>query len=577
MIHRCPRLRRHRLLVARSLLSILLVAVGASSNSIAAVPDRCQPRVLLPADQPLEVAIDEPSPPVWLEARLDKALELPLSAVGLAITSDGSQSRSISVRGQVVGGGVVRDDQATLVVDADAGLLRLGVGADRRYVARIVERSARGADGATLTVSPNLHGLSDFEVRDGASVRRVGTDQVVIERGATLVWRAQPGQPLKFYLTRAHALLQTAAAGQGHQSHVTPERVPLGGKLAVRLTAAEVDLRNPPPTFCLSSGDRTVALPGNFNRQDGEKAYFDLRLGIDEVKDLVQDSSIWQRIHGVRATLRAVAYRGSVPVMDAPVELRLTSVRWSALMGIAGLVLLYAVCAVLMRRLNPFAIVGRFIVNPSERYSLSSLQVLLWTLLVLFAMVFTWVGTDQLLPLSMGVLGLLGIAGTSSVLARAAERVTPEERAPKPRPSGPKLADLVSDADDRFDLLRFQMLAFTLFSLAYSAYSVVRSDGLPELPDSLYLLMGISNGTYVLGKMPGLLNQAAPLAPSVPLAGEEALSPERVRQLQQRLQLPVTGVIDAATRAGVEAYKRSNELYPVDGRIHAALLQRLAV
>lgn len=45
------------------------------------------------------------------------------------------------------------------------------------------------------------------------------------------------------------------------------------------------------------------------------------------------------------------------------------------------------------------------------------------------------------------------------------------------------------------------MSGFTLFTLCYSFISVIRSEGLPEISAAAYLLMGISNGAYVGGKL----------------------------------------------------------------------------
>ena len=139
--------------------------------------------------------------------------------------------------------------------------------------------------------------------------------------------------------------------------------------------------------------------------------------------------------------------------------------------------------------------------------SLSNFQIWLWTLIIFSLAVYLWWATGELFSFESDVLWLLGIAGSGSVAARATAALRQEP--------GRQLADaddtVTSDkataslrdlimTDGGFDLFKLQMLVFTLFTAGYVVVTVVTSLEFPDIPDGLFWLMGISNGTYVAAK-----------------------------------------------------------------------------
>lgn len=121
-----------------------------------------------------------------------------------------------------------------------------------------------------------------------------------------------------------------------------------------------------------------------------------------------------------------------------------------------------------------------------------------------------WILTGQLLEITNGILVLLGISGGASLTAKITA-ISKQERQRKSLQSlglkearhtkdEPKWADLIS-VDREFNLLKFQMLLFTLLAAAYVVLTVMLEQRFPTLPDNLLLLMGISNGVYLGGKM----------------------------------------------------------------------------
>jgi hypothetical protein len=189
---------------------------------------------------------------------------------------------------------------------------------------------------------------------------------------------------------------------------------------------------------------------------------------------------------------------------------------------------------------------------------------------------FSWYCSGVLLELRTDVLQLLGIVGGAHVLTRAVESSLPTPPA-LPGPHGGQKKDLVTDPDTgEFDILRFQMLAFTLFSLIYVAVNVWFSKGLPILPESLYWLMGLGNAVHIANKVPEAMKASKIAAAGTLNAFEAQLGAERIRALQAVLAVPATGVLDAPTREALVRYMSSHGLYPV-GQLSGPLLTKLGV
>lgn len=556
---------------------VLVVALLVPYAAWVDAADRCRPVLLLAAGRAMTVHADDAGPPVWLEARLTKPVEVPKlgSELGLPVGERLELKRDLARRDLSLGRGVIDGDQATLhaAESSDPVLLRAD---DRSVLATVVDYVARDVAGQPLKVGPNLEGTNVFvEVAAGAEVRALEGGRAVIQPGAVLRWRALPGEPLRMYLNQPVRMPETAATHSGHLGGVKPAFAPPNGKVHVTLDAPGLDLRVNAPAFCIYVQGNSVSSPTRLVSQEGDKATFELRIPPGAADLARQGLGAWDRISGAPAKLRAVAYVNQQPALDQWIDIRVSSIAWAIGMGLALLVVLYSLCAWATGHASPIAIGGRLIQQPNGRYSLSNLQVLMWSLLVLFSLTFAWVTTGELLLLSNDVLKMLGIVGGSSVLARALERMRPPET---PR-AEPDKKDLVADPDGKFDLLRFQMLAFTLFSLVYSLASVLRSDGLPELPESLYWLMGISNSTYVAGKIPAVVSKGS--ASEVPSDGgtppEVATAKARVLQLQSRLNVTPTGLVDPRTQEAIRHYQAKNGLYPINGRVTEPLLLHLGV
>jgi hypothetical protein len=204
----------------------------------------------------------------------------------------------------------------------------------------------------------------------------------------------------------------------------------------------------------------------------------------------------------------------TVPIADMVVEVTLsdksktvvvlpvgvTSVTYGIVLAVLAVAAFFVAAWALMSR---SAIPGRnlllkIICTQDGFASLSQFQIMLWTIIVGASAVYVMVLSGNLINLTDGTLVLLGITGGAALLARVPGRTDP----PQPAQAGaaqPQWSDLVV-VDDTIDVTRVQMLIFTMISASFVALKVIVDYAIPDIPLNFLLLMGISNGIYVIGR-----------------------------------------------------------------------------
>lgn len=155
-----------------------------------------------------------------------------------------------------------------------------------------------------------------------------------------------------------------------------------------------------------------------------------------------------------------------------------------------------------------------YITGSSGQASLSQLQMLLFTLIVSTLLFYQWLRTGLLQQLSTDLLYLIGI----STAGAAASQVTASIKAELDPPiyqyaqrlgwfTAPlagahrqaRAAELLMTGE-RFDIYKFQMLAFTFVVAAYVIASGADELGDIQISSTLLALMGMSQGAYVGGR-----------------------------------------------------------------------------
>ena len=194
--------------------------------------------------------------------------------------------------------------------------------------------------------------------------------------------------------------------------------------------------------------------------------------------------------------------------------------------------------------------------GPAGRLSVSKFQAILWMLTLLLVLVYESALSGMLLEVPNQTIALIMLfAGGNAVVAKSiAKSFSSHEVQVKQEWL---VSDLVSDSEG-VDPLRFQLLIFNLFAVVYLIVEVVSNHRVPELPTWLLTLIGASDLGYLGGKFADKRSESK---------AREVVDPEKIKQLQRALKIPVSSQLDVATRAAVTQFKLKHHIQPADGKI----------
>lgn len=203
--------------------------------------------------------------------------------------------------------------------------------------------------------------------------------------------------------------------------------------------------------------------------------------------------------------------------------------------------------------------------------SLSLFQVFLWTVITVWGVLYVFIVAGSLLSLTPEMMGLLGIAGVGSVAARLiAASGSPPQLAGSPAPvpsSGNDAKALVSEmlsTNDKLDLMKLQLFVFTLVIAVYVVARIADTAAFPALDANTLLLLGVSQGVYIGGKLAG----TTPLSRAHALKVELDVRNDALKTLKEKqtaLGAPPAGSPQAAQLGSInkeiaETEKRIEEL-----------------
>ena len=142
-----------------------------------------------------------------------------------------------------------------------------------------------------------------------------------------------------------------------------------------------------------------------------------------------------------------------------------------------------------------------FAVTPLGRYSISLTQILFWTFVTIFGLVYVYCISEDFLVITPQVLMLLGIGGGTALGAKMNARsnvldipsyylkfVTKKRI--------PELKDIISIGGQP-NIFKFQMLAFTLITGCFVIVDIIKNYAFPEIPENMITMMGISSLIYL--------------------------------------------------------------------------------
>jgi len=219
---------------------------------------------------------------------------------------------------------------------------------------------------------------------------------------------------------------------------------------------------------------------------------------------------------------------------------------WVYLAVLGGLAALSWVVSVLVRRTAPDGSKGRAhglataVLGDDGRTSTSKLQAALWTFAIIWALVSLLAGAGvEAFGKALGGDNLreeyLLLLGGPFAAAIAAKGITTKQtmndedakppKSPGPTTLGARATEVVTNDAGGVDIGDMQYAAFTFVTLAYFAWAFIKTPalGLPPIPATLLVLVGVSQATYVGKKGLPLLKSTASTAKPGP--GDE-VAPE---------------------------------------------------
>ncbi|MBS1560204.1 MAG: hypothetical protein JSS89_01225 [Bacteroidetes bacterium] len=140
-------------------------------------------------------------------------------------------------------------------------------------------------------------------------------------------------------------------------------------------------------------------------------------------------------------------------------------------------------------------------------YSLSLTQMAFWFMLVVISSIYLYTITTLYVPISTSVLGIITIS-TASALAAAGIELTKRSTAAKnnttveQRPTHSILTDITNDGSGGLSLQRLQVVVWTVLFGFYYCYRVWATVSIPDIDNSMLILMGLTSAAYVGGKVP---------------------------------------------------------------------------
>lgn len=132
--------------------------------------------------------------------------------------------------------------------------------------------------------------------------------------------------------------------------------------------------------------------------------------------------------------------------------------------------------------------------------SLSQFQMVLWLCVVGCCIIDVMVLSGDLISVPDQLLGLLGISSGALIGAKVMGDRSGSVATAAVAEREPAWRDLI-EVDGQVDVTRLQMLVFTVVTALFVVMRTFASYEFPDLDNSYLLLMGIANGSYLLGKV----------------------------------------------------------------------------
>jgi hypothetical protein len=222
-----------------------------------------------------------------------------------------------------------------------------------------------------------------------------------------------------------------------------------------------------------------------------------------------------QRVGGIFVPYKAdlkIDYQAQGQEYTVALPVGIPSARWAFIWGLLAVLVSFALIWVLMRKSASlrrtrgaarfFLFPLQFAITPIGTYSVSLTQILLWTYITVFGIVYVYFLTGTFLEITSQLLMLLGIGGGTALAAKI-NAMTRSEDIPEKymelvetTQRRPELRNLIC-IGDKLNVFKFQILVFTLLTGYMVLREILQTRAFPLIPENLIALMGVSSAVYL--------------------------------------------------------------------------------
>ncbi len=169
--------------------------------------------------------------------------------------------------------------------------------------------------------------------------------------------------------------------------------------------------------------------------------------------------------------------------------------KWALLWGAALSILLIILMSWGMKEQLSLKLLNfsmkKLILSPTGTISVSKTQILIWTLISLFGIIYVYRISATFLEITPQVLMFLGIGGGTALAAKYHAVRNSSDNGAKPQGAGTT------------DFFKVQMLSFTVVIAVIVVIEIIKTNVFPTLSENLVVVMGISNAAYLGNKISG--------------------------------------------------------------------------
>ncbi|MBM4140399.1 MAG: hypothetical protein FJ242_02740 [Nitrospira sp.] len=270
--------------------------------------------------------------------------------------------------------------------------------------------------------------------------------------------------------------------------------------------------------------EKRIAIKNTYLEQEKDRLFIEAAL--PEFRDIedIKTQSQWRGMLSTYMSYIEMRYENADGRVDIfPFTIMIPSVKWAYIWGVVVVILSFLIISWLkpepfkkqrgfkdiskeewekIPRLKRFFLYPlNFAITPIGTYSISLTQILIWTYVTIFGLVYVYWLTGSFLDITSQVLMLLGIGGGTAIGAKINAVSKLYEVPPKylnlvEKKRIPKLRDIISTGGHP-NIYKFQMLVFTLLTAYIVVVEIAKKYSFPQIPDSLVVLMGISSAVYI--------------------------------------------------------------------------------